>query len=125
MTKNNCPSRNELSGYANGTLPPSAAEEVTEHIAECTACEDTLQNLGQTADGLLRQIQAKPAAERFVEEPACRQAVSYVEGQAPPQKDRRKARLPRLPQRRAHQHPVLLLPPLTPPAPQRRSEPRL
>jgi len=83
MNKNTCPSRNELSGYANGTLPLAVADEVTLHIAACAACEDTLESIGQSGDSLLRQIQAKPAAERYVEEPACRQAVSYVEGHAP------------------------------------------
>lgn len=82
MNKKTCPSRNELSGYANGTLPPAAAEEVTEHIAACAACEDTLESIGVSGDSLVRQIQAKPAAERYVEEPACREAVSNAEGQA-------------------------------------------
>lgn len=83
MNKKTCPTRNELSGYANGTLPPAAADEVTQHIAGCAACEDTLESIGQASDSLVRQIQAKPAAERYVEEAACRQAVNKVEGHAP------------------------------------------
>lgn len=83
MNPKQCPSQKELSGYANGTLPAAAADEVTEHISACATCEDTLQNLGQSADGLLRQIQAKPTVERYVDESACRQAVGNVVGNRP------------------------------------------
>ncbi|MCE9604533.1 MAG: zf-HC2 domain-containing protein, partial [Planctomycetia bacterium] len=79
MSQRQCPSREQLSGYALGTLPVPQAEEVTEHIAACTDCEDTLHNLGLTSDGLIARIQSPSAAEPFVGEAACLKVVRELE----------------------------------------------
>jgi hypothetical protein len=83
MSKKSCPSRDELSGYVQGTLPPSQAESVTVHLAECADCEDTIQQLEPIADPLINQIREAPTAEPYLDEAACRKAVESVERHGP------------------------------------------
>src|SRR5262245_23615203 len=77
-----CPSRDELSGYVRGTLPPPQAEAVTIHLAACPNCEETLHDLAAVPDKLVDQIKAAPAVEAYVDEPACLKVVSTIERQA-------------------------------------------
>jgi len=79
MPNKSCPSRDELSGYVRGTLPPSQSESVTVHLAKCADCEDTIHRLESIADPLIDQIRGAPAAEPYLDEAACRKVVESVE----------------------------------------------
>ena len=54
MSSQNCPSREQLSGYVLGVLPPEATDAVAAHVETCIACEDTLEELERQEDSLLR-----------------------------------------------------------------------
>jgi hypothetical protein len=72
MSTPKCPTTNELSNYVRGTLAPNEAEAVTQHVAGCVNCEDTVHKLTSASDSLIDRISSSPSRQPFVDEAACR-----------------------------------------------------
>jgi len=60
------PSREQLSAYSLGQLPPDEAVVVESHVSECEPCCDTIINLsaGDTFVGLLKEARQLPTGQK-------------------------------------------------------------
>ena len=56
MSFRNCPTREQLSDFSIGVLPPDVAETVAAHVDTCVDCERALAGLGRQQDSLMRQL---------------------------------------------------------------------
>jgi len=84
----NHPSREQLSGFVLGKLPPDATDAVAEHIDHCPPCQHTVQNLEGHQDTLLQGLQSPPApsgSDAVVEQVVERVAALGAADQQPSQ----------------------------------------
>ena len=73
MPVTECVSANQLKAYALGRLDDNLADQVSDHLKDCSACEETLSHFDDTNDSLLLHIRkAEPAAN---ESPSSLQAA--------------------------------------------------
>ena len=79
---NKHPSKNELSGFILGKLPPDETEAVADHLGECPPCQHTLQEIEAHKDTLIKNLR-QPAPASLETDPECRRAVEYVAGLVP------------------------------------------
>jgi len=99
------PTKDELSGFILGKLPPETTDAVADHVDHCPPCQDTVHDLEAHKDTLLRGLQSPPPVavdndaecRRIVERAAAigaqeadvkPQATSAVSNTPAPQKDR-------------------------------------
>jgi len=73
------PSREELSGYALGTLPEPSAQQIEQHVAECPACEETLAQLEAGGDTVMEKLRHGPADDPLQQEAGCREMLAVIE----------------------------------------------
>jgi serine/threonine protein kinase/Leucine-rich repeat (LRR) protein len=73
------PPRDELAGYAFGTLPDDRLEAIAEHVERCTTCEDTVRHLESTGDDVLGQLRQPPPSEPFVSESGCERVLALID----------------------------------------------
>ncbi len=66
-----CPSREELSHYLQGRLPGRQLDEVAEHLAGCTRCENWLGELVDADDTVVSQLRRCVGEDPLVREPEC------------------------------------------------------
>lgn len=52
-----CLTRSELKSFLLGKLPHDFADQISQHLDECNACEDTVVGLEQTSDSLVALLQ--------------------------------------------------------------------
>lgn len=50
MSSQNCPTREQLSGYVEGRLPDDLVEAVAEHVETCAICDATVEELERQSD---------------------------------------------------------------------------
>ncbi len=73
------PSRDVLNQYLTGQLPDAEAESVDEHLADCTACDDTIQSLRPDPDTIVDGLRGGPPDDPIANEPACREMVQRIQ----------------------------------------------
>ena len=78
-----CPSTQELSDFALGKLADEACDSLAEHVEHCPPCQETLANLEQASDTLLKDVRAQVAAPPVEDSLECRQAVAKIQALAP------------------------------------------
>ncbi|NUQ64799.1 MAG: protein kinase [Pirellulales bacterium] len=69
------PSRDELAGYALGTLDGPRAESVAEHLENCRDCEATIGRLESASDTMLSKLRLGPPDDPYAREEGCRRLV--------------------------------------------------
>ena len=74
-----CPSPEELSGFALGTLAEDSADVISNHLEQCPACEETIQNLEETVDSVVKKLRQPDATDPFTLESGCERVVALVE----------------------------------------------
>ena len=52
------PSRERLYGYAVGTIAEEPAETISDHVADCPECEETLRELEGQSDAVVAALEA-------------------------------------------------------------------
>ena len=80
MADAQCPTRRELSDYIVGKLAVARLEEIDSHLGGCSDCQQLLDTFSGPSDTLVSSLKRGPAAEEYVDEPECRQALSVVAG---------------------------------------------
>lgn len=74
-TSDSHPTRDELVGYARGTLDETSAEQLETHQGECPTCESLLDELETQADSLGQALRQTPPPDPYVVESAFARAV--------------------------------------------------
>ena len=82
------PSKEELSGFLLGKLPPNDTETVAEHLAQCFPCQETVVGLEVHQDTLLQRLQQPPPVAKAAS-PQVKQAIAKVAALASPPHDER------------------------------------
>ncbi|MCH7726307.1 MAG: serine/threonine protein kinase [Planctomycetes bacterium] len=73
------PSREELAGLVLGTLAEDQVDEVSDHIDQCSQCEETLRELETASDDVIRTIRGPRIKGKYEHESDCQQLVSVIE----------------------------------------------
>ncbi|MBC8873120.1 MAG: protein kinase [Planctomycetes bacterium] len=63
------PSHDELFSYLVGTLPENAAETVSQHVDQCTVCQQILQVLDESEDAVVAKLRCRDGEDPFANEP--------------------------------------------------------
>ncbi len=77
MWKKKCPTPEQLKAYTFGQLSIEDIDKLTDHLADCPPCEETLANLDGDGDTLLKSLRQKSVGT-FAENDALLRAVSFV-----------------------------------------------
>jgi WD40 repeat protein/serine/threonine protein kinase/Leucine-rich repeat (LRR) protein len=73
------PSRDELAGLAFGTLDEGTADQIADHVEQCSQCDETMRKLETAADEVIHSLRAPTSLGRFENESGCRDLVSIVQ----------------------------------------------
>jgi serine/threonine protein kinase len=68
MSKMHCPSQEQLSSFAIGTLEESTAEELSKHVEDCPQCSATLHNFDSATDTVMVQLRQVALNEPFADD---------------------------------------------------------
>ena len=79
MSFRNCPTREQLSDFSIGILPPDVAETVAVHVDTCVDCERTLAELGRQQDSLMRQLRSPAPGLAELDSPEYQRAMEAAE----------------------------------------------
>lgn len=79
MVQHTCPSREQLSGYALGTLPEDQAESVAEHVETCAACDATVDSLESQGDSVIDHLRQPGPIPPEIDSPECQEAIVRAE----------------------------------------------
>jgi len=79
MPNPSCLSHEELFGYLVGTLPDDVAETVSEHLASCARCTDTLRTLNDGDDDLVARLRAVRMEDSYGAEPEHQAAIARIQ----------------------------------------------
>ena len=102
MKNEPCPPENALSEFVRCHVSEDQAESISEHIANCERCEETVVGLEQNADTTLGILKDAPAAFPFQNEPELKKVVLAVKQRPhePPSKTSEQLPIPQLEQLR-------------------------
>ena len=73
-----CPSREQLYGYAIGDLPEDTASDVSAHVEQCPPCEETLVDLEQQSDTLVSALGHRVEKDSFLDEAGLGHALAMI-----------------------------------------------
>lgn len=74
-----CVSRNRLQEFTLGYLDDEESSRIEVHLQECPACDETLAQLDEATDSLLRELRCQPAASQYADDSQCQQAIDRVQ----------------------------------------------
>lgn len=77
MNEQNCPTRDQLAGYVQGTIPDEKAEAVAEHLETCGQCEATVEQIESHGDSLIANLRRPLPSE--IESAECQEAMGHAE----------------------------------------------
>ncbi|MGC3966051.1 MAG: protein kinase [Pirellulales bacterium] len=80
MNKPAHPEPRQLADYVSGALPEADASAVAQHLAECSACENTVEQIEAKSDTMLSGLRGKAPAEPYVNETEFRRAAQNAAG---------------------------------------------
>ena len=73
-----CPPRDDLSAFVRCQVSEEQAESISEHVANCPQCEETVVGLEKSADTVFDRLKGIPASFPFQEEPELARMVQAV-----------------------------------------------
>ncbi|MCA9248887.1 MAG: protein kinase, partial [Planctomycetales bacterium] len=79
MEPQRCPRREELAGYAAGTLHSEIADTIADHVDSCAQCDDTLAVLESSQAAVFPHLRQPPPEDSYAVEQQCARAVALVE----------------------------------------------
>ena len=76
MPSATCPDRDQLRDYLVGKLPDDASDSLASHLESCPECQAGLATLADADDTLVARLRGPVAADPFLDEPECGQAIA-------------------------------------------------
>jgi serine/threonine protein kinase len=83
MNPTACPAADELSAFNLGKLDDQRGQSVAQHLAQCSACQTTLDALEVHADSLIAQLRHEAPEAIYAHEPALHTALQKIQALTP------------------------------------------
>ena len=95
MKNERCPPQDDLSAFVRCQVSEEQSEAISEHVANCPQCEETVVGLEKGADTFFDRLKGIPASFPFQDEPELARMVQAVK-QRPPETNAEKSDSPPL-----------------------------
>lgn len=77
-TPTSCPNSDTLSRYVSGELEDTVADDLCDHLAECSDCQQHIDQIAGQADSLLAVVRQAAQRERVDDDPRLRDLIESV-----------------------------------------------
>ncbi len=79
MNQEACPTPQELSSFACGSLSTEQVDSIVEHLENCPVCEAVYSRLESRPDSMQDKLRAPAPEDEFAKEPGCEQVVNRID----------------------------------------------